>query len=167
MSKVSLFNISERYLNIEDLLNNPDIPEEMLVEALDSIKDEFYDKADNIVRFIKATEGDCDTLKKEEVRLSERRKALENKSKRMKQYLEDNMRLTGNMKFKTPYFSFNIQNNTPSIEIKNEDLIPDAYKTVETTIKIDKKQLLKDIKDGLEIDNNIAEIKQSSSLRIR
>ena len=77
MSKVSLFDISERYLNIAELLDNPDIPEEMLVEALDEIKEEFTAKADNVVRFIKSIEGDCETLKKEEKRLSEKRKALE------------------------------------------------------------------------------------------
>lgn len=165
MSKVSLFDISERYLNIAELLDNPDIPEEMLVEALDEIKEEFTAKADNVVRFIKSIEGDCETLKKEEKRLSEKRKALENKANRMKQYLEDNMRLTGNTKFKTAFYSYNIQANPPSVDISNEDLIPDTYKTVETITKIDKKQLLADIKSGLEIEG--ASLKQGSSLRVR
>ena len=165
MSKVSLFDISERYLNIAELLDNPDIPEEMLVEALDGIKEEFTAKADNVVRFIKSIEGDCETLKKEEKRLSEKRKALENKANRMKQYLEDNMRLTGNTKFKTAFYSYSIQANPPSVDISNEDLVPDTYKTVETIVKIDKKQLLADIKSGLEIEG--ASLKQGSSLRVR
>lgn len=166
MSKITLFDISERYLNIEELLNNPDIPEEVLVEALNSINEEFSAKADNIVKFIKIVEGDCEVLKKEEARLAGKRRTLENKSKRMKQYLEDNMRLIGNTKFKTTLFSYNIQSNPPSLEIKNEDLIPDTYKTIETVVKIDKKQLLKDIKEGLDLKDAV-ELKNSSSLRIR
>ena len=47
----------------------------------------------------------------------------------------------------------------------DEKTIPDTYKTVETVTKIDKKQLIADIKSGAVIEG--AELNITSSLRIR
>lgn len=161
----SLISITDRFRNIMELVDNPDIPEEVLVEALDAIDEEFEAKCDNIVKFMRILDGDCKTIKEEEVRLSKRRKTLENKINRMKQYIEDNMKLTGKTKFKTPFNSFNISANPKSVEIINEDLIPDTYKIKETVCKIDKKAILADIKNGCTIDG--ININQTSSLKIR
>ena len=161
----SLMEITDRFKNIAELMDNPDIPEEALIEALDSIGGEFEDKANNIVRFMKSIEGDCKIIKEEEQRLANRRKSLENKSARMKQYLEDNMRLINKTKFKTPFYSFNISNNPKSIEVLDETAIPDTYKTYETICKVDKKAILSDMKDGIEIKG--IKVNQTSSLKIR
>ena len=162
----SLYEITERFRNIAELLDNPEIPEEVLIDALDSIEGEFEDKATNIVRFMKSIEGDCKIIKEEEQRLASRRKALEAKSARMKQYLEDSMKLINKTKFKTPFYSFNISANPKSIEILDEAIIPEKYKSYETICKIDKKAILSDMKENnIEVEG--VKVNQTSSLKIR
>ena len=57
-----------------------------------------------------------------------------------------------------------IQNNPPKIVIDNPDKVPAQFKTVETTVKIDKAAIKKTIKnkhvDGVHIE-------QGTSLRIK
>lgn len=162
----SLISITERMRNIAELIDNPDIPEELLIEALDSIEDEFEEKCDNIARFIRSLDGDCRTIREEEKRLADKRRVLENKQARLKQYIEDNMRLVGKTKIKTAFNSFNISANPKSVEILNEDLIPEKYKTIETITKIDKKSILSDLKEN-DINIEGVKINQTTSLKIR
>ena len=73
------------------------------------------------------------------------------------------MEMQGRKKVKTELFSFNIQKNTPSLEIRDEKNIDDSYYVIER--KLNKRELLNDIKEGLIVDG--VELKQSESLRIR
>lgn len=74
------------------------------------------------------------------------------------------MEQTGKEKFKTALNSYSIANNPPSLDITDESLIPKQY-YIEQQPKLDKKELLKVVKDGLEIKG--VELKQSRSLRVR
>ena len=74
------------------------------------------------------------------------------------------MEFTGKTVFKTPLFSFGIQNNKPSTNIIDESQIPANY-FEEQPKKLNKKLLLEDLQNGEEIDG--ASIKQTRSLRIR
>ena len=74
------------------------------------------------------------------------------------------MRAVNKLKFKTKLFSFNVQNNPPTVEVSDEKLIPKEF-FVEQSPKLDRKALLAALKDGKEIEGAI--IKQTKSLRIR
>jgi len=157
-----LYELSTGYKNIEYLLENGEDNEE-LVAVLNSLGEEIEDKAENIAKILKNNEADIKAFKEEEKRLSERRKALENSNKRLKQYLEDNMKMTGKTKFKSGTFSFNIVKNSPSAEITNANIISSDYKVLTETL--DKKAILQDLKNGKDVQGAI--LKQSESLRIR
>ena len=157
-----LYELSTGYKNIEYLLENGEDNEE-LQAVLDSLGEEIEDKAENIAKILKNNEADIKAFKEEEKRLAERRKALENSNKRLKEYLEDNMKMTGKTKFKKGTFSFNIAKNPPSVEITNVDIISSDYKVLTETL--DKKSILEDLKNGKDVQGAI--LKQSESLRIR
>lgn len=159
------YDISERYKNLMELLENPDIEFELIQDALNSIDDEFNDKADNIARLMRDINYDIDAIKSEEKRLADRRKSLENRYKNLKEYLEANMIAVNKTKFKTVFFSYNIQKNPPSLDVLDENAIPEEYMKVEVVKTIDKKGLLAELKSGKAI--NGCAIKQSESLRIR
>ena len=161
----TFYDISERYNNLLDLLNNPEVEFSLIESALNEVNEEFNDKADNIARLIRDINYDVDALKSEEKRLAERRKALENRQRSLKDYLENNMRSVGKDKFKTTFFSYNIQNNPPSLEVLDETLIPDSFIKVEEVRNIDKKALLAELKNGNEISG--CQLKIGQSLRIR
>lgn len=109
MSK--LYELAEQYKALEEMLYDGEVEEQLIWDSLEGIDAEIEEKADNYAKIIKNMNADVEMLKKEEERLYCRRKALENRSKGLKDRLEENMRFMGKTKFKTALFSFNIQKN--------------------------------------------------------
>lgn len=147
------------YLNLKDM----DIEEGDLNSALENIDDEIETKADNIAKVLRDFDGDIETLKSEEERLAKKRKAIENRQKQLKEYLQNAMLVLDKRNFKTDLFSFNIQKNAPSLRILDESKIPEDYYKIEK--KLNKNDLKEAVKNGLFED--AAELVQTESLRIR
>ena len=160
-----LYELTEMYKNIWDLVEDDEIDLETLEKALSNIEDNIEAKAENTAKLIKGIDGDINTLKEEENRLAKKRRALENKQKNIKEYLEMQLKVMEIDKVKTPLFTVALQKNPPSVNITNEDLIPDQFKKTVTTVSVVKKDLLEALKSGQVIEG--AEIKQGKSLRIR
>ena len=159
----SLFDLSTDYQQLYDLIAEQE-DEQILKDTLASINDAIEDKADGYVAVIKTLEGDNKAIDEEIKRLRQRKTSNQNGVKRLKESLQEVMEQTGKVKFKTALNSYSIANNPPSIEVTNESLIPKQY-YIEQQPKLDKKELLKVVKDGLEIKG--VELKQSRSLRVR
>ena len=107
----SLYELTEQYAAVRDMLFDEDVDEQVINDTLESIEGAIEVKADNYAKIIRTMDASIKALKDEEQRLSGRRKALEERQKWLKDTLEANMRYTGKMKFKTPLFSFSIQKN--------------------------------------------------------
>ncbi len=161
---MKLYELSQNYLNLQELLENPEVPQEMVIAALDEVGEQFEDKVENIAKLIKTMEVDIKGFKEEESRLSDRRKSLENRVKGLKEYIDGAMKATGKLKIKGKLFSFNIQKNTPSLEVVNEELVPRELFKVQDPV-LDKKEALARLKAGEDIPG--LSIKQTESLRIR
>lgn len=156
---MQLYELTEMYLNLKDM----DIEEGDLNSALENIDDEIETKADNIAKVLRDFDGDIEALKSEEERLAKKRKAIENRQKHLKEYLQNAMLVLDKRKFKTDLFSFNIQKNAPSLKILDESKIPEDYYKIER--KLNKNDLKEAVKNGLFED--AAELVQTESLRIR
>lgn len=107
----SLYELTEDYENILNMLYDGETDEQVILDTLESIEGDIEDKADNYAKIIKTLMADSEMIKQEEVRLYARRKALENRAGRLKTTLEENMKFIDKTKFKTALFSFNIQKN--------------------------------------------------------
>lgn len=160
-----LYELTEMYQNIWDLVADEEVDLDTLEIALSQVEDNLETKAESMAKLVKGIDGDVTALKEEENRLAKRRKALENKQTNIKQYLQNQFNVMGIDKVKTPLFTVALQNNPPSVNILDEDLIPEQYKKTVTTTSIVKKDLLNALKEGQVIEG--AEIKQGRSLRIR
>ena len=158
----TLYELSERYQNILEVAEMLD--PEQLEEALSGLDDEIENKADGYAKVIQELHGKVDVLKKEEKRLSDRRKSIENNAKRIKESLQDQMLLLDKRKFKTDLFSFNISKNPPSLTVLDDTFIPKRFYE-EQDPKLDKRGLLNALKAGEEIKG--VEVKQGESLRIK
>ena len=156
---MQLYELTEIYLNLKDM----DIEEGDLNSALENIDDEIETKADNIAKVLRDFDGDIEALKAEEERLAKKRKAIENRQKQLKKYLQNSMLVLDKRKFKTDLFSFNIQKNAPSLKILDESKIPEDYYKIEK--KLNKNDLKEAVKKGLFED--AAKLVQTESLRIR
>lgn len=159
----SLFDLSTDYQQLYDLIAEQE-DEQILKDTLASINDAIEDKADGYVAVIKTLEGDNKAIDEEIKRLRQRKTSNQNGVKRLKESLQEVMEQTGKEKFKTALNTYSIANNPPSIEVINESLIPKSY-WVEQAPKLNKKEILSDIKNGVEIKG--AEVVQTRSLRVR
>lgn len=160
---MKLYELTQNYLNLLELLENPDIPKEMIESALEEVEGNFEDKADNIAKLIRSLEADIKGYKDEEDRLSNRRKTLENKVKGLKEYLESSMIALGKKNIKGKIFTMSINKNRPSVVIDDINKLPKEYKKVEE--KEDKEKIKESFDNGIEVPG--ARIEQKESLRIR
>ena len=164
---MTLYELTGDYLQLLEMGEDPETDQEAFNTTLEMIGDEIEDKADGYAKVIKMFEGDIAILKKEEERLSERRKTIESRIKTMKTSLEGAMRTTGKVKFKTKLFSFGIQKNPPSLVMDEPYIenIPKKYLIMQDP-KVDTAQIKKDLNSGIKLDG-IAHLEQGESLRIR
>ena len=79
---MKLYELTESYLNLQELLENPEVPQELITSALEQVGEELEIKAENIAKLIKTLEVDITGFKEEEKRLSDRRKTLEKREKK-------------------------------------------------------------------------------------
>ncbi|WP_334409083.1 siphovirus Gp157 family protein, partial [Escherichia coli] len=138
--------------------------ETVLIETLQSINDALEEKADGYVAVIKTLEADNVAIDEEIKRLRQRKTSNQNGISRLKESLQFSMESTGKEKFKTALNSYSIANNPPSLDVVEESLIPKEY-WLSQAPKLNKKDLLKDIKNGADIKG--VEVKQTRSLRVR
>lgn len=158
-----LYELTEQYSNLMELLDNPEVPQEMLEESLNKINDQLDVKLENIAKVIKSIEVDAKGIRGEEKRLADRRRSLENRMDNLKEYVEGAMKATGAKKVNGKVFTLNIQKNALSVEITDEKVIPEEC--FETEKKLVKKKVLEAHKEGREVPGVV--IKQTESLRIR
>lgn len=160
--KFSLYELNGIYL---DILNNAaDWDPAAFAIAVDSIQDSIEVKLENYAKLIRHLEGEAAMIEAEEDRLAARRKSLENRIRDLKENMQLSMELTMTDKIKSPLFTIWLQtSNSAAVEITNEKQLLKQYKSQE--IKIDKKQLLADLKAGKVIRG--AQLKESSSTSVR
>lgn len=163
----SLYELTGDAIRLRDLLTEGEIDEEIIRDAIVNNNEEIALKLENYAKFIKNTESDIAGLKAEELRLKDKRKALENTIDRMKKAMQDALILSGNNKVKSPLFTFSIQKNPPSVVMDEQYIenIPEKY-IIHPEPTIDRKALLDDLKSGVDLDG-IAHIEQTESMRIR
>lgn len=103
--------------------------------------------------------AEAEAIKAEEERLAKRRKALENKSERLKNYMMPALEAMGG-KVKGVMASVRI-GKSQAVTVFDIDALPDAFKHVKTTIDPDKVALKKDLKSGEVIPGAALEDRQS------
>lgn len=159
----TLFNLTDNYKQVYDLIVEQG-DEQLLNDTLESINDALEDKADGYVSVVKSLESDNKAIDEEIKRLQQRKTTNKNGIDRLKESLKVSMEATGKTKFKTVLNSYNIQNNPPSLNVIEEKHIPSDF-WLSQAPKLDKKALLKHIKENEDVDG--VEIKQTQSLRVR
>lgn len=159
----NLFDLNESELEILEMLENEELSFEDVKDTLDSIREEQKRKYDFMQKMILSLKGDVNTLKERETSLNKRRKSYENKIKSVQNYMLDSMKYKGETKFKTEEFTYFIR-KSETTQIEDENVIPDKYKTPQLP-KIDKTQIKKDLKSGIDVSG--ASLIENESLGVR
>lgn len=117
------------------------------------------EKLEGTACYVRELKAEADAIKAEEERLAKRRKALENKSERLKNYMMPALEAMGG-KVKGVMASVRI-GKSQAVTVFDIDALPDAFKHVKTTIDPDKVALKKALKTGEVIPGAALEDRQS------
>ena len=164
MNNLSLYNITSAFpVIMEQEEMSPSLKEELEKELTALL----HEKSQNIIGYMRNIELTIDAMKTEEKRISDQRKALENKIDNFKSYVKECMENNGFKKIDTGLGSLTIAKNPMSVEIENEDEIPSEFKQEIVTTKIDKNAIKKHIKETGEIIPGVIIVDDKTSLRIK
>ena len=161
----TLYELTDDFLKLLTLAEDENEDIEVILSTIEGVDYEIELKAEGYAKVIKELEARAEAIKKEEDRLSNRRKSIEGNIARMKQALQQSMEATGKTKFKTELFSFNVQNNQPSLVLdKPLEDIPDKF-LIPQEPKVDNAAIKELLKKGEAFD--FAHLITTQSLRIR
>ena len=113
----SLYELKGEYLQLLNMLEDPEIEDQIVLDTLEGINYELEIKAENYAKIIRELEGTIEVIKAEKKRLSDKQSKLEDNVKRLKDNLQEAMITVGKTKFKTDLFSFSIQKNGGALPV--------------------------------------------------
>lgn len=161
---MNLYELTGAYLELLEMAEDTTVDQDVLRDTMDAIGGELEDKADGYAKVISQLAGDAESIKKQIERLTAMKDRIEENITAMKKSLEAAMSATGKKKFRTELFSFSIQKNAPSLDLLDENMVPDMFRIPQPD-KIDRRAALNFIKDNG--PTAWGKLKQTESLRIR
>lgn len=117
------------------------------------------EKLEGTACYVRELKAEAGAIKAEEERLAKRRKTLENKSERLKNYMMPALEAMGG-KVKGVMASVRI-GKSQAVTVFDIDALPDAFKRVVTKVDPDKVALKKALKSGEDIPGAALEDRQS------
>lgn len=147
-----------------ELVADDEMDLDVLEDTLVSLEEALEQKMEGLAYIKKSLDGEAAFIKLEEERLEKRRKAVENRSARLKKYMEDALKTAKLDKVKTPTITVSLRKST-AVEIVDETAIPDTYKNTKTVTTVDKKALGEVMKNDFDVPG--AKLVHNQSLQIR
>lgn len=167
MSNLSLYNITDKFIEIMDKVQDGEITEEEYNELGQELAVALQNKSIGIIGYIQNKEALINAVDTQIKRLQELKKAESNSIDKFKQYVKENMEKLGIQKLETEIGKMSITKNPISIEIQNENEIPAKFKQEVVTTKIDKIAIKNYFKETGEIVPGARIISDKTSLRIK
>ena len=163
----SLYQLTAEYLQAEEHLSALDLDEQTIKDTLEGLSGEIEIKSTNIAMFIRNLETTAQAIKEAEAEMSKRRKAIETRINSLESYTLENMVRTGITRIDCPYFRISIRDNPPSVDVFNENEIPQEFMRIpEPPPPVpDKKKIMEAIKSGVEVPGCV--LKKTKRLEIK
>lgn len=161
------FNFYQITAGFPALMENEEISQEDKEKIESELNMLLQKKSKNVIGYAKNIDLTISAMKEEEKRIADNRKALENKLDRFKEYLKECMEKNGISKIETELGTLSIIKNPTSIEVINQDAIPDEYLRVKTQIEVDKTKIKKTLKETGEVPDGIRIVNNNTRLDIK
>lgn len=120
----ALYELAHDYRNAADKLADLDLDPQTIEDTLESLSGDLEVKATNTAMLIRNLEASAAAIGDAEAQMAARRKALENRAKRIKDYVLANMMVAGIQKIECPYFKLAVRDNPAAVEVYEPGLIP-------------------------------------------
>lgn len=148
---MKLYELASQYAYLNQMIEDGEISPESLEEVLRSMEGDIEIKVENIVKLIKNAQAEAKAIKEEEDRLATRRRQLEAKEQRLKQYAQDQLTIAKLEKVQAGIFKVRLQKNPTSVDVFDETKIPTQYRESQPD-KILKKEVLEALKAGESVE---------------
>ncbi len=164
MENLSLYQITNAF---PALMESEELTEENKKQIKEELTILLQQKSQNVIGYVRNNELTIEAMKTEEKRISDMRKALENRNNKFKEYVKECMENNGFTKIDTGLGSLTIAKSPISVEIENEDEVPSEFKQEIVTVKIDKKAIADNFKLTGEVPNGVKIHTDNTNLRIK
>jgi len=151
--------------NDEDMLDNEEI-DKAIADTMQGIEGEFNDKATSLMAVMMNMDEPVDAITKEIARLTARKKSIQSRQSSMKEYLRINMEASNISKIECSLFTITLGKGRDIAQINDANKIPTDYLDIKTTMTPMKKEILSDLKSGVDIPG-ASMVKSKSSIRIK
>lgn len=123
----ALYLLAADYRSAADKLADLDVDDQTVEDTLEGLSGELEVKATNTAMLARNLEASAAAIREAEAQMSARRKALENRAARIRDYLLANMMVAGIQKIECPLFRLTVRDNPPAVEVFEPGLIPQEF----------------------------------------
>jgi hypothetical protein len=127
MTAVTLYEIAAEFRQMVEKLMATDADDQTIADTIEGESYPLEIKARNVAYAIKTLDANADAINEAEKAMAARRKAMENRAARIREYLLTCMTLAGVQKIECPHFTIKIANNSASVVIDDERQIPAEF----------------------------------------
>lgn len=170
---MKLYELTDQYNEFVEAIENGEITDEQAIaDTMESIEEAFDEKCEHIALLIKNLTAEADAIKAEAAKLTARAKAKENTVERLRDYLGQHLLMIGQEKLETARCKLTFR-KSESVNIYDEKRLYDACRnsgidglvTTVETVKFDKNEIKKLLKDGGELDGAYIETKKNLQIK--
>lgn len=166
MTNLTLYELTDEYRQAIQTLGDMELDEQTIADTLEGLQGAIEIKSQNVAMFVRNLEASAEAIKEAEAAMSRRRKSIESRALRIRNYLMMNMKAAEISKIDCPWFSVSIRKNPASVVIDSYESIPSEYmRQPEPPPPVpDKKAIAEAIKGGADVSG--AHLEQTERLHI-
>lgn len=160
----TLYEIAAEYKADIDKLADLELSPEAVADTIEGMSGELQQKAQNIGYLVRQLETTAQAIKDAEAQMAARRKAIENRTQSIKDYVLNVMQMHSIEKIETPYFNLSLAKNPPAVDIYDSNQVPAHFmKQPEPPPPVPDKAA---IKQSLKLGEDVPGCRLSQSVRL-
>lgn len=164
---MNLYNLSAEVAALKEKLEASDLDAQTIADTIEGESFDFEEKCRAVGYVVKEFESKIKALEEANAEMLARKVHFENRRKSLLEYLQTCMTIADVRKIEGLEFDISIRKNPHAVKIIDSGLVPETYwKMPEPApAKLDKKTLLKDLKEGKSIPG--CQLEQTERVEIR
>lgn len=167
MSNLSLYNITNKFVDLMNKAEEGELTKEEYNQIGEELALELQNKSTSIVGYIENENALIGEIDYQIKRLQEMKKRKQNSLDNFKNYVKENMEKLGLQKVETGIGTLSIAKSPISVEIVDEDKIPNKFKKIIQETKVDKTAIKDYFKETGEVIDGVNILTENTNLRIK
>ena len=163
----NLYEITNSFVELMSRAEEGELTEEEYNKIGEELAVQLQAKSSNIIGYYQNENVLIEAIDNQIKRLQDFKKIKQNSVDRFKKYVKENMERLEIQKIETELGTLSIAKSPISVEIVNEDEIPEEFKDTITTVKTNKKKISDNFKATGEIPNGVIIHTDNTNLRIK